>query len=213
MKYLIASNRLFRDCEATTPEELTEFLKVHSDIKRIYFPFWSWKIPPDIVNKYECIGFHASPLPFGRGGSPIQNMIRLGYTDTELCAFRMTDKIDEGKVLLRWAASLDGTLGEIVARMSGLISLMIDSIDVPDFQPVDTGPYEKFGKVPLHFDRIKKNYLPETDTLLELYNEIRMRDEDSHSKAFKYHGKYAIEFTNAKLTEGEVIANVRIFQK
>ena len=32
-------------------------------------------IPEDIYTKYVCIQFHASDLPKGRGGSPIQNQI------------------------------------------------------------------------------------------------------------------------------------------
>ena len=45
--------------------------------KYIFFPHWSYKVKDKIINKYNCICFHTAPLPFGRGGSPIQNLIKL----------------------------------------------------------------------------------------------------------------------------------------
>jgi methionyl-tRNA formyltransferase len=38
----------------------------------IFFPHWSYLIPEDIYNRFECVIFHMTDLPFGRGGSPIQ---------------------------------------------------------------------------------------------------------------------------------------------
>ena len=43
--------------------------------KFIFLPHWSWIIEKEIFSKYECIAFHTSPLPYGKGGSPIQNLI------------------------------------------------------------------------------------------------------------------------------------------
>ena len=48
--------------------------KINPDI--IFFPHWSYKVNKNIIKKYNCICFHTAPLPFGRGGSPIQNMIK-----------------------------------------------------------------------------------------------------------------------------------------
>ena len=41
----------------------------------IFFPHWSFKVNKNIIEKFNCICFHTSPLPYGRGGSPIQNLI------------------------------------------------------------------------------------------------------------------------------------------
>ena len=97
-KTWVVSNRYFPGAVASNPEELKKLLGECSPEtpKRIYFPFWSWKVPIDILARYECIGFHSAPLPFGRGGSPIQNMIKLGHRETELCAFRMTSNFAFG---------------------------------------------------------------------------------------------------------------------
>ena len=44
--------------------------------KIIFFPHWSYRVNKNIFKKYKCICFHTAPLPFGRGGSPIQNLIK-----------------------------------------------------------------------------------------------------------------------------------------
>ena len=46
--------------------------------KLIFFPDWSWIIPNEIVQKYQCVCFHESNLPKFRGSSPIQNQIIRG---------------------------------------------------------------------------------------------------------------------------------------
>ena len=43
--------------------------------KFIFFPNLNIQINKNIVDSYNCICFHETDLPYGRGGSPIQNMI------------------------------------------------------------------------------------------------------------------------------------------
>ena len=50
----------------------------------IFFPHWSWIVPEDILNAYECVCFHMTDVPYGRGGSPLQNLIIRGHKDTKL---------------------------------------------------------------------------------------------------------------------------------
>jgi len=40
----------------------------------MFFPHWSWKIPREIYENFDCVGFHMTDLPYDRGGSPIQNL-------------------------------------------------------------------------------------------------------------------------------------------
>ena len=46
----------------------------------IFFPHWSWKVSSEIYERFECVVFHTAPLPYGRGGSPIQNLILNGQS-------------------------------------------------------------------------------------------------------------------------------------
>lgn len=41
----------------------------------IFFPHWSYLIPAEVYENFRCVIFHMTDLPFGRGGSPLQNLI------------------------------------------------------------------------------------------------------------------------------------------
>ena len=69
--------------------------------KFIFFPHWSEKVPVEIIEKYECICFHETDLPFGRGGSPIQNLIQNGFSETKITALQMTSELDAGPIYLK----------------------------------------------------------------------------------------------------------------
>lgn len=47
----------------------------------------------------NAINIHASVLPFLRGAAPINWAIRLGFKQTGLTAFKLSDKIDQGDIL------------------------------------------------------------------------------------------------------------------
>lgn len=59
----------------TSKADLTKSLLDEFKPDYIFFPHWSWLVPEDIFKTYECIGFHLGDLPYGRGGSPLQNHI------------------------------------------------------------------------------------------------------------------------------------------
>jgi methionyl-tRNA formyltransferase len=112
MNTIIASNRPFPNRQATNPEELEQIEKTGCII---LFPFWSWKVPKEITDRYTCIGFHVGNI---NGGSPIQNLIRQGTEDTVIRVFKMNDKIDGGDNLAVIQISLLGSLEEIIMRIT-----------------------------------------------------------------------------------------------
>jgi methionyl-tRNA formyltransferase len=57
----------------------------------VFFPHWSWKIPATVHRGFECVIFHMTDLPFGRGGSPLQNLIVRGIERTQLTALRCVE--------------------------------------------------------------------------------------------------------------------------
>ena len=81
--------------------------KIKPDI--IFFPHWSYKVNKKIVNKFNCICFHTAPLPFGRGGSPIQNLI-VNFEKSPVCAIKMIDQIDAGPIYMKRNIKLNGNL-------------------------------------------------------------------------------------------------------
>jgi len=83
----------------------------------IFFLGWSWIIPDDIVEKYNCICLHPSPLPKYRGGSPLQHQIINGESISAVTYFRMTDELDAGVILFQEEFSLDGELKDVTNRI------------------------------------------------------------------------------------------------
>ncbi len=87
----------------------------------IFFPHWSWVISENIYKNFECIVFHMTDLPFGRGGSPLQNLIIRGIKNTKISAIRVTRGIDAGPIYLKKSLSLSGSAEDIYKRASKII--------------------------------------------------------------------------------------------
>jgi methionyl-tRNA formyltransferase len=191
------------------PEQLNlEFLK-QANPDFVFFPHWNWSVPEEIFSRYTCILFHASPLPFGRGGSPIQNLILRGITETPVYAVKMVKEIDAGPLYNKRDLRLDGPLHEIFDRLNLAVNSMIADLikSLPEPKP-------QKGKV-VNFERLSKadNELSEGLSLTDLYDRIRMVDEPSYPNAFMEFGELAIEFFNVSKSDGKLICEVLIFDK
>lgn len=187
-------------------DELEELVKEITPDK-IFFVHWSYKVPDEIVNNYECICFHPTPLPFGRGGTPVQNMIELGYAHTTVTAFRMTDEIDAGPIYVQtYRTSLEGTAQEIYERIAEAIIRLIHHI-----MKHDPKPYPQTGD-PTYFKRRTRedSYLKEGYSKQKLYDFIRMLDAKNYPHARVVVHGYCLEFTDAKLENNDLTAKVRI---
>ena len=178
----------------------------------IFFPHWSWKIPSLIINNFHCIGFHSTPLPYGRGGTPIQNMIIRGYKKTELCSFKLNDTLDGGAIYLRNKFSLMGNYDQIANRMYKLISFQMKKI-------IKHMPKEKVqkGKIVVFKRRKPKDSkLDFVENIKKIYNKVRMLDSKEYKlpKAFYNIGNYTLTFSNADLnTKDFMNCNVKITSK
>jgi len=117
MNTIIASNRPFPNRCVQNNEQLFNILDTVNP-QYILFPFWSWKVPKEITDKYDCIGFHTGDT---NGGSPIQNLIRQGKEEATLRMFHMNDVIDGGRDICWTQVSLLGSLEEIMIRISDKI--------------------------------------------------------------------------------------------
>ena len=90
---------------------------------------WSRKIPSDVFSEIETVNFHCTPLPYGRGGAPIENMILRGHDATVITAHRVIEEFDAGPIYARSEPiSLYGTKDEIRGRFVEPISRMIQNI-------------------------------------------------------------------------------------
>jgi methionyl-tRNA formyltransferase len=174
----------------------------------IFFLHWSWIVPEEIVRNYECINFHMTDVPYGRGGSPLQNLILRGHGDTKLSALRMTMELDAGPVYLQEPLSLAGTAQEILERSSVLAAAMIKRIITE--HPV---PRQQTGPV-TPFERRKPS---ESDlktlgaaTPRQVYDFIRMLDGEGYPPAFLDVNGWRYTFHAASVHGEEIAASVRI---
>lgn len=178
--------------------------------EKIFFPHWSHIIPTEIHQEYDCIVFHMTDLPFGRGGSPLQNLIVRGYTETVISALRVVKEIDAGPVYLKTPLSLKGTAKEIFERADQIIEEMI--LEILKTNPK---PQEQKGEV-VEFKRRTPSdgQMNDLDNLKSIFDYIRMLDAPTYPKAYVELEHVKIEFTNAKLNDDESVeANVRIVKK
>src|ERR1051326_9398894 len=49
-----------------SPSDLTLNLVNELSPRYIFFLHWSWKVPDELVDRYECVCFHMTDVPFGR---------------------------------------------------------------------------------------------------------------------------------------------------
>ena len=176
--------------------------------KIIFFPHWHWKVSEEILNNYKCIGFHETPLPYGRGGSPIQNMIIRGHKETQICAIKMTKRIDKGPVYKRVKVSLQGSGNQIFERIYEKIFHLIKIflIKLPK-------PKAQFGRSVI-FKRRKpeESNIHNFNEIKKLYDHIRMLDIDKRNfpKAFIKTKNFILQFSHARLKNKEIICKVKI---
>lgn len=189
-----------------TREELTPEA-VHSIQPRyIFFLHWSWKVPDAMVRDYECVCFHMTDVPYGRGGSPLQNLIVRGHRETKLTALRMTAEFDAGPVYAKEPLSLEGNAEEILMRASALSAEMINRI-----VRREPRPRPQKGK-PTIFKRRKpeESAISVQPSVERLHDFMRMLDAEGYPRAFLQHAGFRYEFSRATLYDGRIVADVTI---
>ena len=175
----------------------------------VFFPHWSWLVPAEIVDSFECVCFHMTDVPYGRGGSPLQNLIVRGHRSTSLTALRMTAELDAGPVYLKYPLSLDGRAEDIFERAADLTYDMISEIVTRAPCPVaQVGEVVKFSR-----RTPEQSILPRESTPSSLYDFIRMVDAPTYPPAFVEWGEWRIEFNHASLEGDEVRAHAVIRRK
>lgn len=193
---------------AGSKEELTPSLVAQLNPKAIFFLHWSWKVPDEITGVYECINFHMTDVPYGRGGSPLQNLILRGHKLTRLSALRMTGEMDAGPVYLKEDLNLEGSAWEILGRSSEVAAGMIARIIKENIKPVpQDGEVIGFVRRTPKESRIPDNLSPK-----QLYDFIRILDGEGYPRAFIESGGLRYEFFDAIRHNGRVEAKVDISQ-
>jgi len=218
-KYVVASCKPWHEIEFLKhSKKLSGIWKLVSNQKQllkvvkkynpnfIFFLHWNWIVPSKIWETTECVCFHITDLPYGRGGTPLQNLILKKRRKTKVTAFKMVKELDAGPVYLKRNLLLNGTAKQIYVRAGkicwSIIRTMISRNIVPSPQK---GKVTKFQR-----RHAAERILPSTGGLKKIYDFIRMLDAPTYPLAFLKHGKFYLEFSKSKMKRFSVDAKVRI---
>lgn len=174
----------------------------------IFFIHWSTKVSEEIINNFNCYNFHMTDLPFGRGGSPLQNLLLRDIEKTKISLIKMNNKLDQGDIIYKEKFNLKGNAREIYNLLSIKSFRIIEKIiKRKKLKLIKQKGYVK------NFKRIKKNSLIIKNklTLKNIYNQIRMRDTESYERTFVKIGKYKIYLKDAKINSKIISGKFEIF--
>lgn len=214
----IANAKKFREMYAgryrveilTEKDQLTAERLAELQPEYVFIPHWSYIIPESVYGAYTCVVFHMTDLPFGRGGSPLQNLIVRGYSHTKISALHVGEGLDTGDIYLKEDLELSGTADEILRRTSDIIFGKM----IPWILRNHPEPVPQQGE-PVVFKRRKPEdgrLLPEMDEH-KLYDMIRMLDGEGYPPAFVDFGDYTLEFSGADFQADTLTAKVRFVRK
>lgn len=190
-------------------ESLTEKILHDLNPKYIFFLHWSTQVPEHITNSFECVCFHMTDVPYGRGGSPLQNLIIRGHTTTRLSALRMVHDFDAGPVYLKRDLSLFGNAEEIYIRATYLSAEII--LEIIQNEPI---PVPQEGE-PVIFRRRTpaQSEISDISSLMALNDFIRMLDADGYPHAYLNYRGFRFEFTGTSLYDNRIVSQVVITRK
>ena len=188
------------------PDQLTGERVRQLNPRYIFFLHWSRRVPDEVVENYECVCFHMTDVPYGRGGSPLQNLILRGHEETTLTALRMTGELYGGPVYLKEHLCLAGSAEEIYIRATRRSARMIRRIIGEQLRPQpQVGEVTRFRR-----RKPEQSEMPELKSPENLFDFVRMLDAEGYPRAFITHKGFRYEFSRATLRADGIVADVKI---
>lgn len=186
-------------CYVASPAELNAALeKAHP--RYIFFLHWNWIVAEQIWRRFPCVCFHMTDVPYGRGGSPLQNLILRGHKSTFVSALRMVAELDAGPVYGKAQLSLEGSAKEIYERAADCSWRLIDDILTNHPTPVDqAGDVVRFQR-----RNPSQSILPREGDIPLLYDFIRMLDAPGYPHAFIDWGQFRLTLHGVELVGDEL---------
>jgi methionyl-tRNA formyltransferase len=183
----------------------TNLVQYHPEY--VFFPHWSYIIDKEIYENFNCIIFHMTNLPFGRGGSPLQNLLERKIYKTKISAIKCAQGVDTGDIYLQCDFDISyGNAENIYLRASEIVSEMIDEIIMTNPKPKpQSGTVVSFKRR----DASQSNIFT-LDDLESVYNYIRMLDAPGYPRAFIKNNFIKYEFFNVEKINNTLQAQVEI---
>ncbi len=196
----------YRKVLVQKPEDLTLQKLQKLSPRYIFFPHWSWIIPKEVHENFECVLFHMTDLPFGRGGSPMQNLIVRGIYNTKVSAIRVASGLDRGDVYRKHPFNIkEGSAEDLFKKLSTIcFGIMSDIVRL------EPKPVPQKGK-PVVFKRRTpaESQVPEGLSGRKLYDFIRMLDAPEYPPAFITNGSVRITLRRARMKGNTVFADAQ----
>lgn len=209
-KKLIKNNPQEEIFLITEKSELTKAFLDDYRPRYVFFPHWSWIIPEEVYSNYQCVVFHMTDLPFGRGGSPLQNLLVRGIYKSKISAIRVDSGVDTGPVYFKEPVDIsEGNANQIFINISGIVFGKM----IPKLMNETIVPVPQEGEV-LSFKRRKpeQSEIPEGLSQRQIYDYIRMLDGEGYPTAFKKYDNGRMFFYDAVFDDGIVTAKVRFME-
>ena len=176
----------------------------------IFLPHWSWIIPPELYEKYTCVVFHITDLPFGRGGSPLQNLIQRKIYHTKISAIQVEEGIDTGKIYLKKDFYIGiGSAEEIFIAASqiiffDMIPYILENKPIPQAQE---GELIVFKRRRPEESNLQKAEIKNLD---DFYDFVRMLDAEGYPKAFFKINNLKIEFSEVHKKSNKLVGRFEV---
>lgn len=171
----------------------------------IFFPHWSWIIPESIWQNYSCVVFHMTDLPFGRGGSPLQNLIARRIYKTKISAILVNQGLDTGDIFMKEPLNIkEGNANQILQKVSSIVFKKM----MPRFLNGFLKTEKQKGKITTFRRRKSDESNLDNKSLTKLsdfYDFIRMLDGEGYPQAFIKIGKYKITFSNVSFSDKKTL--------
>lgn len=195
----------------TRKDELTQDKVREFKPRYIFLPHWSYIVPEAVHQTYECVIFHMTDLPYGRGGSPLQNLIQRGHRETKISALRCVKEMDAGPIYLKRPLCLEGAASEIFLRAAGIIEDMIIEIveNEPEPAPQEGQPVLFQRRTPEESDLAEAS----AKNLIDFFDFIRMLDAEGYPRAFLDQHGHRIEFSRVQMEQGKLVGTFVIYKQ
>lgn len=192
--------------------ELTTKYIANINPKYIFFPHWSWIIPQSIYKNYECIVFHMTDLPYGRGGSPFQNLIINEVYETKISALKVDNGLDTGDIYIKENVNISiGSAQENFINLSNIIFKRM----IPKFLKQELVATPQNGEVTI----FKRRKIEDSNinnlkikSIKKLYDFIRMLDADGYPKAYLKFDNIKIEFSEVQNKNNKLVGRFEVSQ-
>jgi methionyl-tRNA formyltransferase len=151
-------------------------------------------------------------LPYGRGGSPFQNLIMNEIYDTKISALKVDSGLDMGDIYLKEECNI--SIGSAQENFVKISSIIFEKM-IPAFLKNELIPQKQSGKV-TEFKTRKPNesniLTLDKKSISKLYDFIRMLDAEGYPKAYIELENIKIEFSQVHQKDKKLIGRFEVIE-